>query len=148
MQSLATSRAKQQVCVVDKGIGTGRPGGSDRHHHRGRIDLVSGRGRSPGHVATQRPGVRRRERERDPGRACARRGGEVRVVPSGCRRRRRSPGLDGGERLMPKRTNPKRTYPRMVRVNELLREVVAEADGIIRIQAELAMMMIPPPLPS
>ena len=27
-------------------------------------------------------------------------------------------------------------------------EVVAEADGIIRIQAELAMMMIPPPLPS
>ena len=27
-------------------------------------------------------------------------------------------------------------------------EVVAEADGIIRIQAELAMMMILPPLPS
>lgn len=26
-----------------------------------------------------------------------------------------------------KRSNPKRTYPRMVRVNELLREVVAEA---------------------
>ncbi|HEX7135105.1 MAG TPA: 30S ribosome-binding factor RbfA [Iamia sp.] len=28
---------------------------------------------------------------------------------------------------MAKRTNPKRPYPRMVRVNELLREVVAEA---------------------